>query len=314
MLQQTQVTAVIPYYQKFLRRFPTVTALARARQDSVLAMWSGLGYYARARNLHKAAKIIHADGFPATVEDWCALPGVGKSTAAAVVVFSQGSRHAILDGNVKRVLARVLALPLSPGAAADAVLWDSAAALLPPKRNIRPYTQGLMDLGATVCLRRTPHCDSCPLSSFCRAHRRGETHRYPLKKPKKNKPVKRVNMLLVVCDGRVLLQHRPASGIWGGLWSLPESDVTTTEVSDTGGAVFRRQWSAALGRRLRAGVQPTLSFEHEFTHYHLCATVLLCVVALPPPSLPPNCRWVGRREWEKKGLPAPVRVVLEKIG
>lgn len=298
MLQQTQVAAVIPYYENFLRRFPTLAALARARTDSVLAAWSGLGYYARARHLHAAAKHMQRHGIPSSVDGWLALPGVGKSTAAAVAVFAHNQRHAILDGNVKRILARahLLAQPIN-SPAAEKELWQLANALLPDKRHIRPYTQGMMDIGATLCKRQKPLCAACPLAAaHCRAHAKGLTAEYPRRRAKKEKPEKTAHFILIHCEGKVLLQRQPPRGIWGGLWSLPPFG---------GGAAH---WRRALGCRLRAA--GALSFTHEFTHYRLRAAVS-AYRASATPAIAAPLRWHGA--FKRIGMPAPVRKLLENM-
>ncbi|MDD9811427.1 MAG: A/G-specific adenine glycosylase [Gammaproteobacteria bacterium] len=236
MLQQTQVGAVIPYYRRFMRQFPDLGALAAADLDAVLRHWAGLGYYARARNLHAAARQIvarHGGEFPARFEDIAALPGIGRSTAGAVAAFAFGKRRAILDGNVKRVLSRYAALGGRPGAAkTQAQLWQVAEQQL-PKSRVADYNQALMDLGATVCARAKPKCDACPLAADCRAHRSGDPAAYPARKSGAvtgatvtGKPARRRKTvtMLIVRDrvGHVLLVQRPPRGIWGGLWSLPE--------------------------------------------------------------------------------------------
>ena len=298
MLQQTQVATVIPYYQRFLRRFPTLAVLARARQSSVLTVWSGLGYYARARNLHRAAQHIHKYGIPTDAAGWQQLPGVGRSTAAAVAVFAYNQRNAILDGNVKRVLARthLFSQPLN-SAAAMASLWQLAETLLPPQKNIRPYTQGLMDIGATRCHRSKPLCSACPLAGCCLAYQQNLTADYPRRTAKKIKPEKPVHFALVHGGGKILLQQQPASGIWGGLWSLP-------------------QLSASGWRQHSRSRQPyhTLTFRHEFTHYRLLATVSLyprrtargkTAAAQPPLAWHSNLKIIA--------LPAPLRRLLSAI-
>lgn len=226
MLQQTQVQTVIPYYERFMQRFPDLHALADAEPDAVLERWSGLGYYARARNLHKAARMIRDEfggRFPRSFDDVCALPGVGRSTAGAILSLSFGDRHAILDGNVKRVLARHRAIPGWPGTTAVASeLWRVADSLTPADR-VGDYTQAIMDLGATLCTRSKPACDACPVNGDCRARAADATGDYPGRKPKKSKPLKTTTMVIAVNgDGAVYLERRPPAGIWGGLWSLPE--------------------------------------------------------------------------------------------
>jgi A/G-specific adenine glycosylase len=226
MLQQTQVAAVLGYYARFLERFPTVHALAEAPAEDVMAHWSGLGYYTRARNLHACAKRVVADYdgvFPSDPALLADLPGIGRSTAAAIAAFSGGVRAAIMDGNVKRVFARVFGIDAYPGIKpVEDALWRRAEALLPEDGGIESYTQGLMDLGATLCTRSRPDCGRCPLQARCVAFATGRTAELPVRKPKKTTPEKRTAMLVLIDRGEVLLEQRPQTGIWGGLLSLPE--------------------------------------------------------------------------------------------
>ena len=261
MLQQTQVQTVIPYYERFLRAFPTVTALADADIDAVLEHWSGLGYYARARNLHAAAQRIRDEfngRFPRDFEDACALPGIGRSTAGAILALAFGQRHAILDGNVKRVLSRHRAVAGWPGKAAVAKeLWAIAEAHTPTER-VAEYTQAIMDLGATLCARSSPRCDACPVRGDCQALLQGRVAQYPGRKPRKEKPLRTTTMVLAVRDGAVYLERRPPAGIWGGLWSLPELDDGNVD-----------DWCQA---RLAAEGQDIRSWNtlrHSFSHYDL---------------------------------------------
>jgi A/G-specific adenine glycosylase len=257
MLQQTQVQTVIPYFLKFIERFPTVEALAAAPLDQVLAAWTGLGYYARARNLHRAAQMIcQMNGeFPKTQADWAALPGIGRSTASAISAICFGERAAILDGNVKRVLARFLAEPDWPGStAAQNRLWRQAEALLPNAR-LGDYTQAMMDLGATICTRARPQCDRCPIRSNCQALGKDLVSQLPKPKPRKSRPIKRIWMLIAQAQsGACFLEQRPPKGIWGGLHSFPE--YSSLE---------------ALETDLPLNIQRTelAPFKHGFTHYEL---------------------------------------------
>ncbi|MBD3609161.1 MAG: A/G-specific adenine glycosylase, partial [Gammaproteobacteria bacterium] len=226
MLQQTQVTTVIPYFERFITRFPDIATLAMAKQDEVLHLWTGLGYYARARNLHKAAQIIqqqYQGRFPEDFDQVIALPGIGRSTAGAILAQAMEQRHAILDGNVKRLLSRLYVIEGWPGEKqTENKLWQLAEELTPRQR-IADYTQAVMDIGATLCKRSKPDCDHCPFHNHCQARRQGRQAELPHRKPKKDKPVKRCHMLILQdAQGHVLLQQRPPSGIWGGLWSLPE--------------------------------------------------------------------------------------------
>jgi A/G-specific adenine glycosylase len=304
MLQQTQVTAVIPYYRRFLASFPDVAALAGALPDEVLAHWSGLGYYSRARNLHEAAQIIvreHGGRFPVDYAALLTLPGIGRSTAAAISVFASGARRAILDGNVKRVLARYFAVEGYPGEKrVEDDLWRRAEALL-PKRGIEAYTQGLMDLGALVCVRGRPHCDVCPVRSDCVAASRGLTARLPAPRPKKTLPHRTTVMLVLQRAGEVLLEKRPPSGVWGGLWSFPE-------VAPEEDAV------AICAKRYGAHVVPLPALpvvEHGFTHFRLSITPqLLRVSALAPRAAEPGHVWLPLPEARTAAIPAPVRRIL----
>ena len=227
MLQQTQVKTVIPYFENFMARFPAIHDLAAASQDEVLHHWTGLGYYARARNLHKTAKIIVADHegeMPLTVDALVSLPGIGRSTAGAIVSICSGRRAAILDGNVKRVLARHFAIEGWPGStAAVKSLWAKAEELTPVDR-VADYTQAIMDLGATVCTRATPACEQCPMHGTCIALATNRIAELPGRKPKKDLLVRQTTMLIIESGNSVLLEQRPPAGLWGGLWSLPDAD------------------------------------------------------------------------------------------
>lgn len=270
MLQQTQVAAVIPYYLRFLETFPTVALLAAAPSEEVMAHWSGLGYYSRARNLHKCAQTVVAEYggvFPSDPELLEQLPGIGRSTAAAISAFSYGTRAAILDGNVKRVFARVFGVERYPGEkAVENDLWLRAVALL-PENGVEAYTQGLMDLGATLCTRNRPSCQRCPLAHRCVAYATGRTNELPIRKPKKAVPEKQTTMLLIVDKGEVLLEQRPDKGIWGGLLSLPEIAVTADE------AGFDTALAQAVARfGVAAGQEELPMFTHVFTHFKLHIT------------------------------------------
>jgi len=278
MLQQTQVSTVIPYYERFIEKFPTPEALAAAQEERVLELWSGLGYYARGRNLHRAARLIAAQGFPRTAEAIAQLPGVGRSTAAAIAAFAYGERAAILDGNVKRVLARVF------GVADEKALWPLAERLL-PKKYIESYTQGLMDLGATICARKEPACGRCPVSDGCVARKEGRTAQLPTPRPRRELPQKEVTWLLLRHDGAVRLERRPAPGIWGGLWCPPELN----------------------GKRPR-GARALPAIEHGFTHYRLRIWPVLCDVRKRTAG-----RWLRLDEAGTAALPAPVRALLGRL-
>lgn len=270
MLQQTQVAAVIPYYRRFLVEFPTITALAAAPIEQVMAQWSGLGYYSRARNLHRCAGQIvqqYHGKFPRDPELLIQLPGIGRSTAAAIAAFAYGVRAAILDGNVKRVLARVFGIDAYVDTKpVQDQLWRYAEALLPDIQ-IESYTQGLMDLGATVCTRSKPDCRSCPLHARCVAYASGRVDQLPRRQPKKIRPEKNVAMFVIVDQAQVLLMQRPASGIWGGLLSLPELELN---IDSSVEPVNQLALSALLNPI--GGLNtclPLPAFTHGFTHFKL---------------------------------------------
>ena len=279
MLQQTQVGTVIPYYERFLRRFPDVRVLARASEEEVLRLWSGLGYYARGRNLHAAAVQIAQGGFPTKAAAIEKLPGVGRSTAAAIAAFAFGERAAILDGNVKRVLARCFAL------GDERALWKRAESLL-PQDDIESYTQALMDLGATVCTRAKPACGRCPLADGCEAHRHGSQARWPAKRARRPLPQKRVTWLVLRRRGRVLVERRPAPGIWGGLWCFP------------------------AGKR-KAGDRSLAAIEHGFTHFRLRIQPVLREVT--GTAAPANARWMTLGALDRAAVPAPVRTLIGRL-
>jgi len=266
MLQQTQVATVIPYYQSFLTKFPELSDLAKASQDEVLKLWAGLGYYTRARNLHKAAVAIdqqHQGQFPEQFEDVLALPGIGRSTAGAILAQSLDQRHAILDGNVKRVLSRYFEIEGWYGKkAVENLLWLEAEACTPNQR-LADYTQAMMDLGATLCTRSSPGCEQCPLVGGCLAYKNQRVNELPTRKPKKQLPVKTVRMLLLTNKkGEILLEKRPPTGIWGGLWSLPELALEDDIAQQCG---RRWQYQTETAEDLQA-------FRHTFSHYHLDIT------------------------------------------
>jgi A/G-specific adenine glycosylase len=303
MLQQTQVATVLGYYERFLQRFPDVRALAAAPLDEVLALWSGLGYYSRARNLHRCAQAVvgeHGGRFPASAEALARLPGIGRSTAAAIAAFCFGERVAILDGNVKRVLARVLGFAddLARAPAVEA-LWAEATALL-PARGVDVYTQGLMDLGATLCTQRRPDCARCPVAPRCVALAEGEPERYPLK-TRRLKRGRRQHALLWLRQGsRWWLQQRPATGVWAGLWSLPEFDEAAGLEALT-----------ALWRGQGEWLPPV---QHALTHFDW--TLQPLAWTLPPraalPAGVPEGRWFEGPEALALGLPAPIRRLFEQ--
>lgn len=310
MLQQTQVATVIPYFERFMAAFPDVLALADADIDAVLRLWSGLGYYARARNLHRAAAVIRDryDGvFPTDFAAVQGLPGIGRSTAGAILAQACGQRHAILDGNVKRVLARYHAVAGWPGEAAVAAqLWEYAERHTPSAQSA-DYTQAIMDLGATVCTRARPACADCPLRADCVARRSGTVRDYPSARPRRVLPVRATHMLLLRnVRGDVLLQRRPPSGIWGGLWSFPELDDIDA-VADW----CRRMLGHDVER-----LERWPSLRHTFSHFHLDITPWLVAVrenaAAAVMEAQPTV-WYNTRSETDRGLAAPVIRLLERL-
>ncbi len=317
MLQQTQVAAVIPYYQRFLQRFPDVATLAAAPVDEVMAHWSGLGYYTRARNLHRCARQVvenHGGVFPAAPDVLAELPGIGRSTAAAIAAFSHGTRAAILDGNVKRVFARVFGIDGYPGEKKiEQALWLRAEALL-PATDMRAYTQGLMDLGATVCSRSRPACPTCPLATRCVAFNTLRTGELPVRKPKKKVPEKHAAMLIVIHDGQVLLQQRPESGIWGGLLSLPEVGGFAP-LPDSGGSLPQPD-ERAIGQALapfglHAGSERLPAIVHGFTHFklHITPYRIRLTQRLQMAGQTTHV-WVAADQLAQAPLPAPIKKLL----
>ena len=307
MLQQTQVAAVIPYYQRFLGRFPDIASLAAASLDEVLAHWSGLGYYSRARNLHQAAVLIatqHGGAFPRDFERILSLPGIGRSTAAAVSVFAFGARQAILDGNVKRVLARHQGIDGHAGAPkVAAALWHAAENLL-PQRELETYTQGLMDLGATICSRARPACAACPVGGDCVARRDDRIAELPAPRPKKAQPLKRTVMLLLLQDDKIFLEKRPPAGIWGGLWSFPEI-APEQHVEDY---CLQR-----FGIHAECG-EPLPQLAHTFTHFKLEITPQPVMLAAKPDTVNESAGvWLCLLEAQQAPLPAPVRKLLAQL-
>jgi A/G-specific adenine glycosylase len=310
MLQQTQVTTVIPFFERFMARFPDVAALATAPIDEVLHHWTGLGYYARARNLHKAAGVLvheHEGEFPLTVDAVATLPGIGRSTAGAILALSRNVHAPILDGNVKRVLTRHRAIAGWPDApATQRALWPLAEALTPQER-VADYTQAIMDLGATLCVRRQPACGECPVAADCVAYARGEQHAFPTRKPRKALPVRHTTMLVLTraTDGALLLARRPASGIWGGLWSFPE-------VADAAGiaAVCANFDLDPAGSPL-----PLPAVSHTFTHFQLEITPM----ALQVRERGTRCMdcadllWYNSAAPAAVGLPRPVQDLIHAL-
>ena len=307
MLQQTQVQTVIPYFERFMRRFPDVVMLADAQRDDVLQHWSGLGYYARARNLHKAAQRVrdeHAGVFPSRLDEAMALPGIGRSTAGAILSLALDQRHPILDGNVKRVLARHEAIEGWPGTTAVAKrLWEVAEDNT-PQDNVAAYTQAIMDLGATLCTRSNPACALCPVATDCAALKMGTVTRFPGRKPKKDKPLRTTTMVIAKHDGYVYLERRPESGIWGGLWSLPEIDGGDAE-----------GWCRECVADDIAAVESWGVLRHSFSHYDLDIRPIVVRVAAPLSKVADNtdATWHRLDDELPGGMAAPVNKLLEKL-
>jgi A/G-specific adenine glycosylase len=332
MLQQTQVATVIPYYEKFTRSFPSIEALAEAPEDTVLHHWTGLGYYARARNLHKTARQIvrHHDGkLPLTVEELVALPGIGKSTAGAIVAISTDTKATILDGNVKRVLARYFAIGGWPGTRTTAQsLWEIAERLTPEQR-VADYTQAIMDLGATLCSRSSPDCCHCPFESECIARQTDRIDDYPGKKPKKTMPIRKTTMLLIENPrGEWLLQRRPGKGLWGGLWGFPENNMIDVDVTHAKKGIAEQsnldetstnKVTIALEQlnlnNIRIENQETLDeFRHTFTHFHLDITPVLVKLAEIPTLIGEQAtRWYSPISNDEIGLTGPVTKLLKEL-
>lgn len=308
MLQQTQVKTVIPYFERFMQAFPNVEALAAAPQDAVLHLWTGLGYYARARNLHKAAQTVaHELGgeFPDDLEGLCELPGIGRSTAGAILSIAFSQRASILDGNVKRVLARYHRVEGWPGqSAVHNRLWEIAERYTPDQR-CPDYTQAMMDLGATLCTRSAPACALCPLQADCEAHAAGDMLAYPGKKPRKALPVKSTCFLVVRDPQKAIwLEKRPANGIWGGLWCFPE-------IGSTGEA---KSWCMDRWGKAPAALDAWAPFRHTFSHYHLDITPV--VIDLPGGGAvmeDGGQLWYNLREAPEVGLAAPVASLLQQL-
>jgi A/G-specific adenine glycosylase len=306
MLQQTQVQTVIPYYDRFLARFPTLQALAEAPVESVLEIWAGLGYYARARNLHRCAQTVLADRagkFSSDPDENAALPGIGRSTAAAISVFAFGRRAAILDGNVRRVLARCFGVERGDSAAQhEREMWALAEALLPEDR-IEAYAQGMMDLGATVCSRHRPACDACPLQLICVACRNGRQTELPQRVVRKALRERASSVLLLTDGRRVLLERLPPSGIWGGLLSLPAG------IGESADAFAGRQGCRILGRSTLPPIR------HVFTHFRLTITVLRCdVEVFGLAAGETRWEWLPLADVSAAALPTPIRKLLLSSG
>ena len=309
MLQQTQVATVIPYYQRFMARFPDIGTLAAAEPDEVLRFWAGLGYYARARHLHQTARILcdrHDGELPLDSATLQELPGIGRSTAGAILALAAGQRQAILDGNVKRLLARFAAIEGWPGQSRVlATLWDLAECHTPTER-VADYTQAMMDLGATVCTPRQPRCETCPLAEACAARQQGRVAELPASKPRRDLPVRTTRMLLLrTMDGEVLLERRPPAGIWGGLWSFPECALESDIVDwcrDRLGltVIVERPWTVV---------------RHSFSHFHLDITPTPAQVTGQGGLVMEGERfvWYNTRHPDGRGVATPVRRLLAAL-
>lgn len=338
MLQQTQVDTVIPYYTRFLARFPDLPSLAAAEVDDVLGLWSGLGYYARARNLHAAARAVverHGGRFPERAVEIAALPGIGRSTAAAVAAFAFGEHVAILDGNVKRVLCRVFGVGGFPGEkAVENTLWALAESLLPKAcgagtddggkarmneaapddrpTDIAIYTQAQMDFGATLCTRARPACTRCPLAKVCVAFRHGRVAELPAARPRKARPHRESRVAVVLQRGQVLLEKRPPAGIWGGLLALPELPDEAVGHADAAA------WVRRVITREAASVRTLAPVAHAFTHFTLSLSPVLIELAEPEggaalASEPGPLQWLALDDLESAALPTPVRKILTAL-
>jgi A/G-specific adenine glycosylase len=311
MLQQTQVATVLAYYDRFVQRFPTVSDLAAATQDEVMALWGGLGYYSRARNLHRCAQdvmALHAGQFPRSAEQLQTLPGIGRSTAAAIASFCFAERVAILDGNVKRVLTRVLGFSGDLAQSAnERALWSQATDLLPHEnlaQTMPRYTQGLMDLGATICTGRQPKCLLCPVQALCRGRAEGQPEKYPVKTRKLKRSTQALSLLWAQRpDGSVWLEKRPATGIWSGLYCLPVFD------SDD-------ELRALVPESLEGRMEALPTFVHVLTHKDLCLSPWIAGFqadqAMPETMVSEGrpAAWFGPAAWPELGLPAPIRKLL----
>ena len=309
MLQQTQVTTVIPYFERFTQQFPTLSDLALASEDDVLHLWTGLGYYARARNLHRTARQVIDQGgeFPRSVDDLVSLPGIGRSTAGAIMSLAFGERAVILDGNVKRVLARHNAVTGWPGTSrTQKSLW-AVAEQYTPRERVADYNQAMMDLGATLCMRSKPNCPSCPVAATCVANARDQQQDFPGRKARKPLPRRETVMwVLQREDKRILLVKRPERGVWGGLWSFPESDCPEALPSQVA-----HLSPTDHPEDLRLG-----SIEHTFSHYHLTIRPLLKRVSAAPDEVAEvnSTAWINPSDKLNLGVAAPVSRLLRVLG
>lgn len=310
MLQQTQVTTVIDYFERFMKRFPTLSKLTNAPLDEVFELWSGLGYYARAKNLHKTAQIIQTQyhgKFPTDYDAVLALPGIGRSTAGAILSISTQQRYPILDGNVKRVLSRHFAIDDWYGNPKTLEkLWEHSEKIT-PKERVADYTQAIMDLGATVCTRSQPKCTLCPISKSCEAKKLDRIKFYPMPRPKTKIPTKATTVLMLISPKYqcILLEKRPIKGIWGGLWSLPECSVKSNI----------KEWCTKTFQLTLKKMYTWETFRHTFTHFHLNIHPVLCEVhdQYKPKSISLNYQWYPFEKAYTLGLPAPIRRLIEQL-
>lgn len=309
MLQQTQVVTVIPYFLRFMESFPTIDILANAPINLVLNHWAGLGYYARAKNLHQAAKIIMSDfkgKFPKTVDEWITLPGVGRSTAGAIVSQSFDLRAPILDGNVKRVLCRFNGVNGWPGLKnVEETLW-SIAEHFTPQEQAAEYTQAMMDLGATCCTRSRPHCQACPLKTKCYAYLNDSQSALPEKRPSKALPTKIAHILVLQTHcGHLLLEQRPLKGIWSGLWTFPEFSKLNE---------LKTFLNKTLGIK-QVKLEPLSLIKHTFSHYHLHLKPNYLTLSKKM-SLKKDIplTWINANDLSARGLPTPIKTLIRKLG
>ncbi|MGE3920155.1 MAG: A/G-specific adenine glycosylase [Gammaproteobacteria bacterium] len=312
MLQQTQVKTVLPYFERFISKYPSIASLSQANLDEILHLWAGLGYYTRARNLYKTAQIIqkdHKGQFPSTVHELMTLPGIGRSTAGAIAAIAFGKHASILDGNVKRILCRLHEIPSWPGELSTTKkLWELAENYTPKERT-NDYTQAIMDLGATLCTQTKPKCVVCPIRKHCMAFTNDTTSEYPVKKAKKSLPIKQTQMLLIMNDRKqILLLKRPTSGIWGGLWSLPECEIDLKATT----------WcDEKLGLKVKEHSKLSV-FKHTFTHFQLIIHPVLLNMSKKHHALPKimeiaDFTWFDPKTDAKLGLPTPVKKILDNI-
>ncbi len=308
MLQQTQVKTVIPYYQRFMHTYPDVISLANAPQDEVLHLWTGLGYYARARNLHKSAQIIrddHHGRFPETLEAVLSLPGIGRSTAGAILSLACQQQHPILDGNVKRILCRYFEIDGWPGhSKTQTALWSQIIAITPELR-CDDFNQAMMDLGSSLCSRTRAQCTECPLQTHCGAYQHNTLKQYPNSKPKKDRPEKSTYLLILRnTRGEILLEKRPQQGIWGGLWSFPQCQ-SQRDI---------KQWLSRYQYQYTGSIRSGTKFRHSFSHFHLDITPMQIQVKIPDTIMDGDkFLWYSLKQPLKLGLPGPITKLISQL-